>query len=384
MNTGAETRLSEKMRDFEADRARENALSRLFRAYNPRSGSRVCRHVENRGVSERFSRIFAAFLVFFVVFSGFYDAIAKPRVDESNYFAATLYPKNSAKSFIIYHVDTDRVVASLNLDYIGPVASLTKMMTCLLADEMLDYNGKYKLTPDEAKALGLAKPASGKSSSRKGKKGGAVASKDAPPVYISLEQMLDLALVPSNNTVCKIIARLIDGNEKTFAARMTRRAKELGMEDTVYSNSSGLPSKTDQYSNVRDQVILALEVMKRPNLMGTVGKHYIFHLERWDSTMYYLKQRYPVAGIKTGWTIKSGRCIVILVEHPKFGRFVVVQLGSVSIPQGFVDAEIILSRFGIIKLADDSLLSEARRQEKERKREAEQETKDRAKKKNAA
>lgn len=291
-------------------------------------------------------------------------AYAQKRVNEETYFKANLYPRSTAQSFLIYHVDTGRMVASLNDDYRGPVASLTKMMTCLIADEELSWDAKYRLTYDEAKTLQLIKEPP-----RKGK---TAPPPERPPEdelpEVTLEQLVDLAMVPSNNTVCKILARLIDGNETAFAARMTKRAKELGMENTLYANASGLPSKAPQYSTPHDQLVLTLEVLGRPMLVQSIRKHYIHNIERYDSTMYYLKARYPIAGVKSGWTNAAGRCLVLLVEHPKFGSFILVMLKSSNIAQGFVDAEIILSRFGLIEVDGGSLLSAANAQEEERKK----------------
>lgn len=293
------------------------------------------------------------------------NALAQPRVDEQKYYKSNLYPRSTAQCFLLYHVDTGRMVASLNDDYKGPVASLTKMMTCLIADEELSYDVMYRLTYDEAKTLQLIKepPKRSKELAPDGEK-----PKQEELPEVTLSHLIDLAMVPSNNTVCKILARLIDGGEPAFAARMTRRAKELGMENTLYANASGLPSKSAQYSTAYDQLILTLELLKRPMLAESVRKHYIWHIERYDSTMYYLKSRYPIEGVKSGWTNAAGRCLVLLVEHPKYGSFILVMLKSSNIAQGFVDAEIILSRFGLIEVDGASLLRAAIMQDEERKK----------------
>jgi D-alanyl-D-alanine carboxypeptidase len=302
-----------------------------------------------------------------------YVAYPQARVDESDYYNADLVPWSTAKSFIIYHVDTDRIVAALNPDYVGSVASLTKLMTCLLADELLDYDRQYRLAQDEAKLLKMTPPTSKKQSASADQSSGSEYLQSTPPIpeytpppEMTLNQLIDLAMVPSNNTVCKVIARLIDGDEGIFAERMTKRAAELGLKQTQYCNSTGLPSKLQQYSTTRDQLKLSLEIMNRPNLLATAAKQSIFHQEQWDSTLLYLKKRYPVYGLKTGWTNAAGRCMIILLEHPKYGKFIIVQMKSANIPQSFVDAEVILSRFGLIELTPDSLLNEARHQEEVR------------------
>ncbi|MEP0815282.1 MAG: D-alanyl-D-alanine carboxypeptidase [bacterium] len=267
-------------------------------------------------------------------------AIAQPRVDVSKYYKETLVPWSTAKSFLIYHVDTGKEVASLNPEYSAPVASLTKMMTVLIADEELSYGVGYELAEDEAKIFKVEQ--------------------------LTLDQMVEMALVPSNNLVCKVLARLIDGSEPAFVSRMNKRAAELGMTGTRYANASGLPSKSAQYSNVRDQLILTLELLKRPVPAEKCRKHWIFFDERYDSTIFYLKEKYPIAGVKSGWTNAAGRCLSLLVETEQFGSFIVITMGSSSIAQGFVDAEIILSRFGLVELAPGSLLAAARLQEAER------------------
>ncbi len=333
----------------------------------PVNHNQVCKRVL-RNVIEHIVRILFYASISCFALPGI--AFAQAKVNESDYYKAELVPWNTARSFIIYHVDTDRIVAALNPDYTGPVASLTKLMTCVLADELMDYNVKYKLASDEAKLLKMTPPAQTNLDSKQAR-GSSSASLSAtqplialaPPAELSLTQLIDLAMVPSNNTVCKVIARVIDGSEDKFADRMTKRGIELGLRNTQYSNSTGLPSKTPQYSTTRDQLKLTLEVLNRPALVQAASKSSVYHLEEWDSTLIYLKRRYPVFGMKTGWTNAAGRCFVLLLEHPKHGIFVIVQLKSSSIAQSFVDAEIIMSRFGLIELSPDALLYEAQRQD---------------------
>jgi len=316
---------------------------------------------------------FITFLLFVLIIAATIPCIAhsQARIDESDYYKAELVPWSTAKSFIIYHIDSDRIVAALNPDYVGPIASLTKLMTCLLADELLDYDRQYRLTQDEAKLLKLAPPKKQNNATNQTKGSEFLQATPpmpeyTPPPEMNLNQLIDLALIPSNNTVCKVLARLVDSDEVKFADRMTQRAAELGLKQTLYCNSTGLPSKSQQYSTARDQLILSLEIMNRPKLLETTAKLNVFHQEQYDSTLIYLKKRYPIYGLKTGWTNAAGRCLILLLDHPKYGKFIIVQMKSASIAQSFVDAEVILSRFGLIELSKDSLLNESRRQENER------------------
>ena len=86
------------------------------------------------------------------------------------------------KAYLVYDVTTERVVAELNREHEQPVASLTKLMTAVLTCERLRFDGRYVLTEAEQKTFGVT--------------------------TMRADKMLELMLVPSNNSICRVVARI--------------------------------------------------------------------------------------------------------------------------------------------------------------------------------
>ena len=225
------------------------------------------------------------------------------------------------QSYLIYDVSHERVVAEYNPDRQQPVASLTKLMTALLACEHLRFDGRYVLTGSERETFGVD--------------------------TMRAQKMLELMLVPSNNAVCRVVARIVSGSEERFAELMTTRARELGMVSTRYANASGLPGGT-QYSTMDDLLILTRAALAYPRIRKAInlseielaGKHY-------DGTLKDLYRRHTgLLGGKTGYTRAAGRCLVLLyTAHDQ--DYIVISLGSDGVKDGFRDMETVLRYYGL-------------------------------------
>lgn len=225
------------------------------------------------------------------------------------------------RSYLIYDVTGDSIAAVLNRDQRQPIASLTKLMTAILTCERLRFDGRYILTADEAQTFGVA--------------------------TMRATRMLELMLVPSNNEVCRVAARRISGSEDAFTAEMNAKARLLGLSDTRFANSTGLPS-ADQYSTMDDVLLLARVALTYPRIRQTIrlsevelgGKSY-------DGTLMPLYERHPgLLGGKTGYTRAAGRCLVLL--YTARGRdYIVITFGSKDVDAGFRDAELLLRHHGL-------------------------------------
>jgi len=220
------------------------------------------------------------------------------------------------RAYLIYDVSGERVVGEYNPDQVQPVASLTKLMTALLACEHLRFDGRYILTANEQETFNVE--------TMRGQK------------------MLELMLVPSNNAVCRIVARITAGGEEGFARLMNARARELGMKSTRFANASGLPGG-EQYSCMDDLLILTRFALAYPRIRSAI------HLDRvelggksYNGTLKKLYDRHDgLLGGKTGYTRAAGRCLVLL--YSARGRdYIVITLGSDGVNDGFRDAEIVL------------------------------------------
>jgi len=227
----------------------------------------------------------------------------------------------TCRAFVLYDCLNDRIVAQEQMTQRQPIASLTKLMTALLVCDRLRFDGRWVLTKSEQRFFGVE--------------------------TMRAQKMLELMLVPSNNTACKTAARLISGDEDAFAAQMNAKAAAMGLSDTRFINPHGLPG-SGQYSSAYDVLTLARVALTKPSIRKAIVLHEVeLGGKRYESTLKPLYERHPgLKGGKTGWTRAAGRCL-LLVYHA-FGRdYLLVTLGSKDIPAGYRDAELILSYYGL-------------------------------------
>jgi len=194
---------------------------------------------------------------------------------------------------ILLDADTGQVLRETNADAVTYPASLTKMMTLYLTFEALNA-GKLRLDQQ----LPVSQAAAAKNPSKLGLRPG-----DSVPV-----RDLILAIVTkSANDAAAVLAEGEGGTEAGFAARMTLKARQLGMNHTYYRNASGLPDP-EQQTSARDIARLALA------LIHDFPREYRYFSTRefdFRGEMVvghdHLLDWYPGAdGIKTGFIVASG------------------------------------------------------------------------------
>ncbi len=147
--------------------------------------------------------------------------------------------KINAKSYILYHPDSKKVLASYNADEKTPVASICKLMTSLIVLENIE-NGTINLD-DKVVASEYACMAEGSQ-----------AFLDAGSEY-SIRDLLKSVIVASANDSAIVLAEAISGSEHLFVQKMNDKAKELGMHNTVYENATGLFT-SGQHSTAEDTI----------------------------------------------------------------------------------------------------------------------------------
>lgn len=209
----------------------------------------------------------------------------------------------NVKGAVLIDADTGKVLYQQNGHKELPPASVTKVMTMLLALEAVE-DGRAKLT-DRVTI-----------SERAASMGGSQMYMEVGEVH-TLEELLEGIAIVSANDACVAIAEYIAGSEEVFVEKMNRRAKELGMRDTHFVNTNGLPV-TDHYTSAYDIALMSRlllaheETQKWFNTwqttikVGLPGKEKDFGL---TNTNKLIKQ-YPGAnGIKTGFTQEAGFCL---------------------------------------------------------------------------
>lgn len=206
----------------------------------------------------------------------------------------------TSKSAILMEYDSGEILFSKDETKHLPVASMVKMMTILLSLEELEA-GNVTLdtmitTTENASSMG-----------------GSQVFID-PYVEYSFEDLLKSVIMASANDASVALAEYFNGNEKAFTNRMNKRAKELGMVDTHYSNCTGLPAP-EQYSSAKDTAILLKEILKHEiyHNYSTIWMDKLVHPSGRETelvnTNRLIRYYQGCDGGKTGSTNEAGCCL---------------------------------------------------------------------------
>ena len=222
----------------------------------------------------------------------------------------------AASNYAAFVVDanTGRTLYARNEDAIRHPASVTKVMTLYMLFEQLE-KGRFRLdSPLRVSAHG-ASMAPSKLGLRPGE-------------TIEVEDAIKALVTKSANDVAATVAENIGGDESTFAEMMTRKARSLGMRNTVYRNASGLPNP-QQVTTARDLAVLGRAIQERfpryYHYFGTPAMRYGRQIIRNHNKL--LGRVEGVDGIKTGYTRASG--FNLLTSAKRGGRHIVgVVLGG--------------------------------------------------------
>ena len=218
------------------------------------------------------------------------------------------------KAGIIVDLQTRKVLWSRNARKAVPIASMTKLMTILVA---------YEMVLDKKNGLTLATPV--KVSTEAYKIGGSQVYLD-PRETFTLGELMMAASIQSANDAAYLIAEFLGGGDvHLFVQKMNAKAAQLGMKHTIFRNPHGLPGKNaaeDNVSSPEDMVRLAEATLLHPQLVkwastwkapfrkpGTKG-----YIEMRNHNHLIPGGRTPspgVDGLKTGFIARSGYCLTV-------------------------------------------------------------------------
>jgi D-alanyl-D-alanine carboxypeptidase (penicillin-binding protein 5/6) len=222
----------------------------------------------------------------------------------------------NCKSALLLDSDTGAVLYENNADAKLPVASVNKIMTLLLCFEALDQ-GKYD---DE---VVVSKNAAGM--------GGSQALLDANAKYKAGE-LIKSIIVASANDSSVAMAELISGTESLFVDEMNARAEDLGMTNTHFANSTGLPAQ-EAYTTARDVAIMSRELIRHP-MFFQYSKVWMFDMQHSGGRITQLSNTNKLTrfydgcdGVKTGSTDEAGYCLSATAKRGD-SRFVAIILGA--------------------------------------------------------
>lgn len=145
-----------------------------------------------------------------------------------------------------------------------------------------------------------------------------------PDEKISIEQLMYGMLIPSGNDAARVLAEHNAGAEKTFVTKMNGYAKNLGMLNTRFANSSGL-DHPDNYSTAFDMMILTQKLLNDHPKVLDIVKNQTFTITSTSGKLSHelkttndlLGSYLPVKGLKTGSTPEAGECFIGLVKNEK-------------------------------------------------------------------
>ena len=206
-------------------------------------------------------------------------------------------PGISAASAILIDGESGRVLYAQNAEEERPIASITKLMTALVAVEA---------HPDLSEVVTIRPEWTGVEGSSMYLKAGE---------ELTLEALLYGLLLASGNDAAVAIAGFCTGDVDTFVAWMNDKAAELGMEHTHFENPNGLNDE-GHYSTAADMAALARVVMEHEALAKIVGTRSITVAGRTLTNHNKLLWRYEgCTGLKTGYTDRAGRTLVSCAER---------------------------------------------------------------------
>lgn len=225
-------------------------------------------------------------------------------------------PQVAAKSFFLQDANSGKVLAENNADLKLAPASLTKIMAVyvvfselrnghLSLDEMVTISENAWKTPGSRMFVEVNK-------------------------QVSIEDLLKGVIIQSGNDASVALAEHVAGDEATFAALMNQHAKRMGMQNTNFTNSMGLPDP-DHYTSARDMATLTRALIKE------FPEHYAWHAQK-EFTYNNITQQNrnkllwrdeSVDGVKTGHTEDAGFCLVASAKRNDM-RLISVVMGTKS------------------------------------------------------
>ncbi len=254
-------------------------------------------------------KIFTHFITLFFLISYTISSNAAPKVIPKA-------PAIAAKSYILVDYNSNKIIAQNNADMPVAPASITKVMTAYAVFAEIE-EGNIKLDD----MVTVSKKAWKTPGSRMFIK---VNSK------VSVEDLIQGMIIQSGNDASVALAEHIAGSEEAFASLMTQHAQELGMNNSNFLNSTGLPNP-EHKTTAKDLAILARALIKRfPQYYKWYStKEFTYNNIKQANRNKLLWRDKSVDGMKTGYTKDAGYCLLSSAKRNDM-RLISVVLGTDS------------------------------------------------------
>lgn len=221
----------------------------------------------------------------------------------------------SAKSALLYDVSSKKTIYSKNELERLPMASLTKVMTAIIALENGNPSDLYTVTRENLvgeDSLGLT-----------------------TGEILSMEELLYGLMLVSGNDAAEVLASNTPFGRDGFVQAMNNKAKALGLSNTNFSNPTGLQGDGNQYTTAYDLLVITNYALSKFPLFREIAQTPYYHIPYTDAHKeFYLDNAtnlltsYPgVKGVKTGYTPQAGLCLISYFEY-KNHKIIGILLGS--------------------------------------------------------
>lgn len=240
-------------------------------------------------------------------------------------------PEVNARAALLMEKSTGQVLYEANAHAPLELASVTKVMTLLLIMEALDAGTitKETMVPVSATAAGM---------------GGSQVYMEEGEEF-SVHDMLKAIAVASGNDACVAMAEYLAGSESAFVEKMNARAAELGMEDTVFCNCTGLPAE-GHHSSAYDIALMSRELILRHPDIRTYTTIWMDTLRDGDfqlaNTNKLVRYYEGATGLKTGSTDAALYCLSATAEKEGM-ELIAVILGAPTSNDRFEGAKALLN-----------------------------------------
>ena len=247
----------------------------------------------------------------------FFIAISCPLLAQAQQEPAAP-PGLAAKTWVLYDYTSGQTLVDQKGDERIEPASLTKLMTAYLAFAALrdgQLSEEQEITPS-AQALRAD-----------GEESRMFLQRNKP---VTVNELLQGLIVQSANDAAHVLAEIVAGDEGKFVEMMNKQALQLGMNNTHFANSSGLPD-AQHYSTARDLALLAAAIVRDfPQYYPLYGQREF----RYNNINQFNRNRLLwmdpyVDGLKTGHTASAGYCVVASATRDK-RRLISVVTGAAS------------------------------------------------------
>ena len=226
-------------------------------------------------------------------------------------------PQVAARAWLLMDTQSGQIVQGLAVDERVEPASLTKLMTAYVV---------FAALKEKRIALTQTVPVSERAWKASGSR-----MFIEPRKPVTVEELIHGMIIQSGNDACVALAELVAGSEELFAQLMNKEAQRLGMKNTSFMNSTGLPDPK-HFTTARDLATLAATLIR--DFPEQYGKYYSMKEYRYNNITQQNRNRLlwldpNVDGMKTGFTDNAGYCLIASAKRGS-RRLLSVVLGTAS------------------------------------------------------